>query len=239
MSISGVLLKVLFLAGTLACLFWTYSRTSWIALLIGACAALLLRNKVKAAVGILVLGMLIGGFYTAPFTEASASTELATTDYTSGVERLELWKEAGQLFYSNPLGYGLGTVGGNLAIESPSQFKPQDNLLLVTDNAYLKLLMQGGIPLGAAFLVLFALIIRLILILPGVLHDPWLKDVAVWASTSFVALLVILLTVDYMEATTSIAIYWLAVGILGWQISLTSPHRTRELQCSIAAQGTR
>ena len=229
MSLTGILLRVLFLAGTLTCLFWTYSRTNWIALFVGVCVALLLRNKVKAAVGVLVLGMLIGWFYSARISQTSTATQDATTDYGPAVERLKLWEEASQLVLSHPLGYGLGTVGGALITESPSQEKPEQNVMLFIDNAYLKLLLQGGLPLCAAFLVLFALIIRLIVIVPRTLHDPWLKDVAAWASASFVALLAILPAVDYMESTTSIAIYWLAAGILGWLISLSHPRQNLQL----------
>jgi hypothetical protein len=233
-SIPGALAKALLLAGTLTCLAWTYSRTSWIALLVGVCVVLLLRNKVKAAAGVLIIGLLVIWFYTAHLAQTSDTTQDATTDYGSIVERHQVWKEAYGLVGMQPFGYGLGTVGGDLVIESPSRdLKPQQNLLLVTDNAYLKLLVQGGFPLCAVFLVFFALVIRLILILPKTMNDPWLRDVAIWASASSVALLAILCTVDYMEATTSIAIYWLAVGVLSWQISFAHPRDTRPVQASL------
>jgi O-antigen ligase len=233
-SIPGGLFRALLLAGTLTCLAWTYSRTSWIALLVGVSVVLLLRNRVKAAAGVLVIGVMVAWFYTAHFAQISETTQDATTDYGSVIERKQVWGEAFRLVGMHPLGYGLGTVGGDLVIETPGRdLKPQQNLLLVTDNAYLKLLVQGGFPLCAAFLVLFALVIRLIFILSQAVHDPWLKDVVIWASASFVALLAILCTVDYMEATTSVAIYWLAVGVLAWQISLAHPHRGRQFQLSL------
>jgi hypothetical protein len=240
LSSVGRALKWLLLTGTLTCLFWTYSRTSWVALLVGVSVALLLRNKVRAMVGLLVLGVLIGWFYDTRIEQISEDAQQATTDYGSGLERLKLWQEASQLVYSNPLGYGLGTVGGALLTETPERdLKPQENLLLVTDNAFLKLLVQGGLPLAGAFLIFFGLIIRLILIILRTLHDPWRKDVAVWASASFASLLVILSTVDYMEATTSIAIYWLAVGVVAWQASLLHPGQPRPFQPSLRPEGFR
>jgi hypothetical protein len=51
-------------------------------------------------------------------------------------------------------------------------------------------------------------------------RDPWLRDVAIWATASFASLLTIFMFVDFMESVPSTSVYWLAAGALCFVMKL-------------------
>jgi len=233
-------LRWLALSAIAVCLVLTYSRTIWIAMLVGMFVIIFLCDKMKAVFGALALCvcMLIG--YQAKNLFLSSSLEEAATSAGSFLVRLNYWPRVFEYGAAHPLGIGLGMVGGphlfeskaqtdnygNLAYDQYAMFDSTgglsaDNMLMVTDNSYLKLLIQGGFPLLFVFLWLIASALKLIYhtlsdihISSRDSHDLWMRDVAIWASASFAALLTIFMFVDFMESVPSISVYWLAVGVL-------------------------
>ncbi|MGH9935186.1 MAG: O-antigen ligase family protein, partial [Blastocatellia bacterium] len=237
-------LRWLALSSSAVCLILTYSRTIWIATLVGLFVILYLRDKMKAVLMALALGACLLIAYQAKSFFLSSSMEEAVTSGESFQARLSYWPRVLGYVLANPLGIGLGTVGGPHLFESRAQadtygnlsYDPQtmfdstgglnaDNMLAVTDNSYLKLLIQGGFPLLFVFLWLVASVLKLASnTLSGLgaqgrnpalaSFDSWIRDVAIWASASFASLLTIFMFVDFFEAAPSISIYWLAVGAL-------------------------
>lgn len=236
-------LRWLGLAAIGACLVLTYSRTTWIAALIGVLVLFFLRDKVKATLISMALcaSMLIA--YQVKSVFLSSSMEEAVTSGGSFMVRLNYWPRVLEYVSANPFGIGLGMVGGPHLFESKAQsdvygklsYDPNaafdqtggltaDNMLMVTDNAYLKFLVQGGFLLLFVFLWLIASILRLAYNTlrdfqtpwgaPQDASDVWMRDVVIWATSSFAALLTILMFVDFVESAPSIAVYWLAVGAL-------------------------
>jgi hypothetical protein len=169
------LFRCAMLAATAACLVLTYSRTSWLALLVGLFVAVYARDRVKAilwataAVACLLIAYQARSFFLPPsLGEAATSSE-------SFFIRLSYWPRVFRHVIANPMGMGLGTVGGAHLFESRAQtdsygnlqydpntlFDPTggvgaENILSVTDNNYLKFLIQGGFPLLAVFLLFVA-----------------------------------------------------------------------------------
>jgi hypothetical protein len=219
-----------------ACLLLTYSRTIWVAAMAGVMFALYMRDSVKAVLlgAALCASSLIA--YEAKGLFMTSSIEEAATSDESFMIRLSYWPRVFRYVADHPLGIGLGMVGGPHLFESKAQtdiygnlsFDPNamfdasaglnaDNSLTVTDNAYLKLLIQGGVPLLAVFLWLIASVLKLArqALTYARLHEaPWPRDVAIWASASFISMLVIFMFVDFIEAVPSTSVYWLAVGAL-------------------------
>jgi len=232
------------LSSSAVCLILTYSRTIWIATLVGLFVILYLRDKMKAVLVALALGACLLIAYQAKSFFLSSSLAEAVTSGESFQIRLSYWPRVFNYVIANPLGIGLGMVGGPHLFESRAQtdtygnlpydpnlmFDPtaglnSDNTLAVTDNSYLKLLIQGGFPLLFVFLWLVASVLKLASnTLSGLSSqgrnparasfDSWMRDVAIWASASFASLLTIFMFVDFFEAAPSISIYWLAVGAL-------------------------
>jgi O-antigen ligase len=196
-------------------------------------AILFLRDRAKTVIGALALGACLLFAYQAKSLLLPPSLEEAATSNESFLIRLGYWLRAFNYIAEHPLGIGLGMVGGPHLFESRAQtdaygnlaYDPQtmfdssaglnaDNTLAVTDNAYLKLLIQGGFPLLLVFLLLIASVLKLAYQTLSNIRDQWLRDVAVWASASFMALLTIFMFVDFIESVPSISVYWLAVGAL-------------------------
>jgi len=236
-------LRWLALSAIAVCLVLTYSRTIWIAMLVGMFVIIFLRDKMKAALGALALCACLLIVYQARSLFLSSSLEEAATSDGSFLIRLNYWPRVFGYGAAHPLGIGLGTVGGphlfesraqtddygNLSYDQHASFDSTgglgaDNMLMVTDNSYLKLLIQGGFPLPFVFLWLIASVLKLAYHTLGNIHIPrrdsrdspdlWMRDVAIWASASFAALLTIFMFVDFMESVPSISVYWLAAGAL-------------------------
>ena len=161
------------------------------------------------------------------------SLEEAATSNESFLIRLSYWPLVFRHVLENPLGMGLGTVGGAHLFESKAetdsygnlQYDPNtlfdasggfsaENILSVTDNNYLKFSIQGGFLLLAAFLALVISVLMLAAKLLRTVGDTWLRDVVIWATASFVSLLTIFMFVDFMESVPATSVYWLAAGVL-------------------------
>jgi hypothetical protein len=218
-STLAVIARIVFLGGAITCTFLTFSRTAWIAMLVGIMVALLLKNKKTAIPIVLILAVIFAWLYRSELRGAPLQVRDAATDYASLAERFDVWGYATGFFVSKPFGAGLGTVGGALVYEVPGYSVPTGNQMLFTDNQFLKLLVEGGLPLELAFMgLLFSILYLAIKVLSRV-EDPWLRNVAIWSTASCASLAVTFLTVDYLGSTNSFAVYWTAVGLLGWQFS--------------------
>jgi hypothetical protein len=230
---AGWLLRALALVSIFVCLILTYSRSSWLALLVGMFVALYCQSRIRAAGGLLAAGLCLMMIYG---TQTLSLFPILTEAVTSGQSfevRLGYWPLVLRHTASHPFGIGLGMVGGphlfegraqsdiygNLQYDPQMMFNSQaelgpDNTLSVTDNSYLKILVQGGFVLMFVFLCLLGSIIWLASTVLKSVVDPGLRDLAVWASASFASLLTMFMFVDFMEAAPAISIYWLAVGVL-------------------------
>jgi len=162
------------------CVILTFSRSSWLALLVGTLVALYFRDKLKAvlaAAGLGVCGIL---FFVVQAVSPSSSLATAATDNESFFIRLSYWPMVARHVLVHPFGIGLGTVGGphlfeagaeadiygNLRYDQNASFDPNaelgpDGVISVTDNSFLKLFIQGGFPLLIAFLCFVGAVIRL------------------------------------------------------------------------------
>jgi hypothetical protein len=232
-KLSGRVCRWALLGATLLCVLLTYSRTTWLALLIGVLVTFWLKDKLKAAFCAIALGLCLVLFYaTQAFLAPASFTEAATSSESMAV-RLSYWPLVLRHVVANPFGLGLGTVGGphlfeagaqadaygNLQYDPSAAFDPQaelgpGNVLTVTDNTFLKLLVQGGLPLLVPFLGLLMMTLRL---LTSTLRQTQLgqqRELVIWIAGSFAALLTIFMFVDFLESGPPIALYWLAIGIL-------------------------
>ncbi|MCI0627045.1 MAG: O-antigen ligase family protein [Acidobacteria bacterium] len=218
------LFRTVALGAVMLCLVLTYSRTSWMALLVGLSVILYLRGKLKATVYLLGLTACFFWFYETQLPQLSPALAEATTSGLSLQERFDFWPRAIRLAMTRPFGAGLGTVGGPHIFEPTAgeayDFDPMaggrssDIVLSVTDNSFLKLFVQGGLPLLLVFLFLMGATFELARDACRSAADPWLRDVAIWSSASFASLLTIFMFVDFMESVPSISVYWLAIGAL-------------------------
>jgi len=220
------------LGGIAAASLLTFSRTSWLALLLGVLVALYFRNKSQAVLA--VVGLALCGFVFAAVQALSPSASFAeaATDNESFFIRLSYWPMVARHVLVNPFGIGLGAVGGphlfeedaqadiygNLRYDQNTYFDPNADLssgtLAVTDNAFLKLFISGGFPLLIAFLSFVGSVLYLGRGILKSAADPWVRDVAIWGLASFVTLLTIFMFVDFMESAPAISLHWLGVGAL-------------------------
>lgn len=224
------------------CVILTFSRSSWLALLVGTLVALYFRDKMKAILATFGLGVCGVLFFIVQAVSPSSSLATAATDNESFLIRLSYWPMVARHVLVHPFGIGLGTVGGphlfeaeaqadiygNLRYDQNASFDPNaelgpDGVISVTDNSFLKLFIQGGFPLLIAFLCFIGAVIRLA---RDVLKGPddaqeandeervWTRGIAIWATSSFASLLTIFMFVDFMESAPAIALYWMAIGAL-------------------------
>jgi hypothetical protein len=215
------------------CLVLTYSRSSWLALLVGLCVLLYCYDKFKAIVCGFALAAAMMIFYSAQHLYLSATLSEAATSSESITERLRYWPRVAGHLWTNPMGLGLGMVGGrhrfeagteadaygNLQADPFTAFDSEgrtgiDNILSVTDNTYLKLLVQGGFPLPIAFLCAIGAILSGASAALRRASDRWSREVVVWSIASFASLLTIFIFVDFLEAAPAVSVYWLGVGAL-------------------------
>jgi hypothetical protein len=232
-KLSGRLWRWAALGGTLLCVLLTYSRTTWLALLVGMLVTLWLKDKIKATLCALALGGCLFLFYATQAFLASASLSEAATSSESMAVRLSYWPMVLRHVVAHPLGLGLGTVGGphlfeagaqadaygNLQYDQFANFNPQaelgpNNSLMVTDNTFLKLLVQGGFPLLLPFLGMLLMTLHLLANMLRQTPTGWQRELLVWIAGSLASLLVIFMFVDFLESGPPIALYWLAIGIL-------------------------
>lgn len=225
------------LAAIGACVLLTFSRSSWLALLVGTFVVLYFRDKMRAilaAVGLVICAIL---FSVVQALSPAASIADAATDNESFLIRLNYWPMVARHVLENPFGIGLGTVGGphlfeadaqaddygNLRYDQNTYFDPNADLssggtLAVTDNTFLKLFLQGGFPMLITFLSFVGAALhlanRLLKSLRDPEQDPWARDVTIWATASFVSLLTVFMFVDFLESAPAISLHWMAVGLL-------------------------
>lgn len=227
------LLRFCMLGASALCVGLSFSRSGWLALLIGTLVALYFRDKTKTVLGAMGLCLCAVLFFgTQLLTRSETYAESATSGESFQI-RLSYWPLVIRHSFTNPLGLGIGSVGGPNMLEDQSRadiygnlqydpnllFNPNaelgaGNVLAVTDNAYLKLLVQGGFPLLLLFLTLIWSIIRLAQTVIRTAREPLLRDLGIWAAASIAALLTIFMFVDFMEATPAVTLYWLVIGVL-------------------------
>jgi hypothetical protein len=234
-TLNGRWCRWIALGATLLCVLLTFSRTTWLSLIVGLLITLWLKDKLKASICAFALGLCLFLFYATQALFAPASlSEAATSSESFGI-RLSYWPMVLRHVVEHPLGLGLGSVGGphlfeagaqadaygNLQYDQNTAFDPTaglgpDNRLMVTDNAFLKLLVQGGLPLFVPFVGLLLMTLRLLLDTLRQTRVGWQRELVVWAAGSFAALLTIFMFVDFLESAPAIALYWLAIGVLCW-----------------------
>jgi hypothetical protein len=173
-------LRLPILAAIGGCVILTFSRSSWLALLVGTLVALYFRDKLKAVVAAAGLGVCGILFFVVQAVSPSSSLATAATDNESFLIRLSYWPMVARHVLVHPFGIGLGTVGGphlfeagaeadiygNLRYDQNASFDPNaelgpDGVISVTDNSFLKLFIQGGFPLLISFLCFVGAVIRL------------------------------------------------------------------------------
>ncbi len=215
------------------CLLLTFSRTSWLAMAVGGFVAFYLSDKLKAILGATTMIVLLLIAYQAKSLFLSSSLQEAATSNESFLIRLSYWPQVFRHVTANPFGMGLGTVGGAHLFESKAEtdsygnlqydpnlmFDPSGglgdgNILSVTDNNYLKFMIQGGFLLLAVFLAFVISVLTLASRLISAVRDPWLRDAVIWSTASFASLLTIFMFVDFMESVPSTSVYWFAAGTL-------------------------
>jgi hypothetical protein len=237
-SVAISLFRSALLTGTAVCIFLTYSRTTWIALFIGFLAALFLGNRKKAFAAVLLVALVLVWVLPTLGTNTSDETQEATSDLVSLAERVEVWSYASGLIVSQPLGWGLGTVGGQLVSETPEYATPQENVMFFTDNTFLKVFVQGGVVLEAGFLVLlFSICMMARNVIRRTTSEEG-KDIAIWCIASLIAAFVSFFTVDYLESVSAMFVYWLVVGLLGRELAPSGfgRHRVHALTLENAPQ---
>ncbi len=210
----------------------TFSRSSWLALLVGTLVAFYFRNKMQAILA--AAGLALCGILFVVFQALSPASSLASaaTDNESFFIRLSYWPIVARHVLEHPFGIGLGTVGGphlfeddaqadaygNLRYDQNTFFDPNADLssgtLAVTDNTFLKLFLQGGFPMLIVFLSFVGAVLVFAYRTLKSVTDHWSRDVAIWATSSFVSLLTIFMFVDYLESAPAISLNWMAVGLL-------------------------
>jgi O-Antigen ligase len=143
-----------------------------------------------------------------PFTDPSIET------------RWRRWKRAARAAVDHPLGTGLGTVGSATGSAGTlSRFATGT----YTDNSYLKVLDEQGIPIGLLFIVGVigsAVLIGRELVRAGPLRRP----VAVAALGGFVAFFTLCFLGDYIEWPGKI-LAWTLLGIAVWDVYGTKGRR--------------
>jgi hypothetical protein len=243
----------------LGCALLTYSRSIWIAFVVATLVAIWLQNRMKAmlAASAFALGLVV--FYASLTLLAPASIKEAATSGASFQERLSYWPMVFRHVAAHPFGMGLGTVGGPHLFEEGAQADAYGNLqydpfelfdsqaglgpggkLMVTDNTFLKLLVQGGAPLLIPFLGMILGMFRLISSLLAELRGPRdlkLRELVIWAAGCLAALLVIFMFVDFLESGPAIALYWLVLGILCCIRKFTNETRGESVELTPSESG--
>jgi len=230
---SAWVLRMIALVSIGACIVLTYSRSSWLSLVVGLFVVFYFHDRFKAFLMALVLIVTLTAFYSVKSIYLSRELAEAATSGESFEIRLHYWPMVASHLADSPFGIGLGMVGGphlfelganadsygNLQYDPQSAFdlegKPgPDNVLSVTDNSFLKLFVQGGFLLLFVFLCLVGIVLHSAFSILRIVREQWLRDAAVWAIASFASLLTIFMFVDFIESAPAISIYWLGVGVL-------------------------
>jgi hypothetical protein len=199
----------------------SYVRTALAAVVVGAglLTALLLgttsgRARRRGAFGVVVVAVVLFGGYAAALYAGSAnpatkwraeSLAHPFTDY-SVTERLDLWEHTLDQVADEPLGSGLGTVGRATLVGRKATF---------TDNSYLKVLREQGIPGALLFLgglggVVIALMLRLIR------ASPLRRPVGTAALVGFAGFLALSVMGEYIEQPGKL-LAWTLLGVAIWE----------------------
>jgi hypothetical protein len=169
-------------------------------------------RRVRLLAVVITLGVGAGGFAAALAAGGVSSTvERRAQNLANpfGDESLRIrwrtWERSAEKTLNHPLGTGIGTVGHATKEGDRESY---------TDNAYLKLLQEQGIPVAALFIVgIFGTTVLLgrRLLRAGPLREP----VAVAALGAFVSFLVLCLIGEYIELPGK-ALAWTLLGVALW-----------------------
>ncbi|MDD5020475.1 MAG: O-antigen ligase family protein [Candidatus Omnitrophica bacterium] len=126
-----------------SCLYWTYSRGSWVAVVIGLGAMMLLSRRFKTMV--LVLTVFLGCLFLSP----EGWDRFLFIFQTGGDQgRFVYWKVGWNLIRQHPfLGIGLGTFGQRFVAAAPTHG------LMYAHNSFLQIWAEAGILTLAAYVV--------------------------------------------------------------------------------------
>jgi O-Antigen ligase len=199
----------------------SYVRTALAAVVVGAglLTALLLgttsgRARRRGAFGVVVVAVVLFGGYAAALYAGSAnpatkwraeSLAHPFTDY-SVTNRLDLWGHTLDLVADEPFGSGLGTVGRATVVGRQATF---------TDNSYLKVLREQGIPGALLFLgglggIVIAVTLRLIR------ANPLRRPVGTAALVGFAGFLALSVMGEYIEQPGKL-LAWTLLGVAIWE----------------------
>jgi hypothetical protein len=207
----------------------SYVRTALIAVVVGAIllAALLLyagdigRRRKGLAVGLVVL--VLGGGYAAtllagnvaPMARDRAQSLANPFTDQSTKDRLKTWQKSLERVGHKPLGTGVGTVG---------RATLKGRRAATTDNSYLKVLQEQGVPGGLLFTVgLVGLVVALVVRLARA--GPARRPLGIAALTGFVGFLVLMLSGEYIEQPGKL-LAWTLLGVATWEAIGPAPAAT-------------
>ena len=193
----------------------SYVRVSLLAIVIATGLALVLGRSrsgrgsalravlTTAAVAGAVLTLALVASLSVPYAKDRFESLLSPGNDQSLQDRFNTWEHAFHDFEDQPLGRGLGQVGHATEVDGS---RP-----LVTDNSYLKVLVEQGV-LG--FLAYVAGVVGMLVVVASRLRraPPGARTVGVAALAGFVAFLLLGLAGEYVEQPGK-ALAWLLLGV--------------------------
>lgn len=134
------------------------TRGAWLMVAVGMTitALLAIRNWTHLAkAGMALILISTGLWFAAPEHMVSQAEERLGLTWERTItegnsQREQMWNDAIDGFFRNPLGFGLGAVG-HMAGRFPGRLRPETPL--VTDGWYFKLAAEGGAPLVVSFVL--------------------------------------------------------------------------------------
>ncbi len=198
----------------------SYVRTALVAVVVGSAflAAMLIArggaSRRRGGYAVAVMAVVLVGGYGATLIAGEATTSTKEraesladpfSDY-SVTTRFDRWGDVLETVGEEPLGTGLGTVG---------RATTQGRRAVFTDNSYLKVLQEQGIPGGLLFvaglgLLFVAAAIRL------ARRDPLRRPLGTAALAAFSGFLVLMMMGEYIEQPGKL-LAWSLLGVALWE----------------------
>jgi len=203
----------------------TYSRGAWVQLILSLGVLLMLKRMSKWIwIGI---PLLLAGFLFVPYLNRLGLTTLylerlgSTLDWTvaaDNVSRKTAWKVAFAMFTREPLlGVGLASTGN--AVAKLTGTTPQ----FVTENHYLKVLLEGGLLVFFPFILLLTEILRVAYKLQAHQMPRLSRALSQGIFASLVGFAVELFVLQSLEAQVVAVIFWFYVSYLILETMRTFP----------------
>jgi O-antigen ligase len=189
------------------------TRASYLAFIIGTISILFLRTKrekiklksinkfVIIMVSVVVLVILV--IKVIPHGEMILVRlgMLKDVNDTALWARLWVWPIRINQILQNPLGFGIGINSG-------------ENIFQASDNAFLSVGIETGLPGLLIFTVIFLSILKKCFGLLKTLNNPDLQIIALWITSFTIALLSVMMTNHILQAYPLNMFFWFMIGIL-------------------------